>query len=59
VADHPLFNPIVYRVSGFRRSFFEVADVSVGLSVAMTLGFLALCMVGVWWIFKTGHKLKN
>ncbi len=53
-----LFNPVVYLVSGFRWSFYGVADVSVGLSLAMTLGFLALCLVLVWWIFKTGYRLK-
>jgi ABC-2 type transport system permease protein len=54
-----LFNPIVYLISGFRWSFFEVADVAVGVSVAFTLGFLALCLVVVWWIFRTGYRLKN
>jgi ABC-2 type transport system permease protein len=54
-----LFNPIVYLVSGFRWSFFEIADVSVGISLAMTLAFLATCLVIVWWIFKTGYRLKN
>ena len=54
-----LFNPVVYLVSGFRWSFFEIADVSVGLSLGMTLGFLALCMIVVWWIFRTGYRLKN
>jgi ABC-2 type transport system permease protein len=53
-----LFNPVVYLVSGFRWSFYSVADVSVGLSLAMTLGFLTLCLVAVWWIFKTGYRLK-
>ena len=54
-----LLNPVVYLISGFRWSFYEIADVSVGLSVGMTLGFLAICMVLVWWIFKTGYRLKN
>jgi ABC-2 type transport system permease protein len=54
-----LFNPIVYLISGFRWSFFGVADVPVGVSLAMTLGFLALCLAIVWWIFKTGYKLKK
>jgi len=54
-----LFNPIVYLVSGFRWSFFEVSDVHVGISLAVTLGFLVLCLVIVWWIFKTGYRLKN
>jgi ABC-2 type transport system permease protein len=54
-----LLNPVVYLISGFRWSFYEIADVSIGLSVGMTLGFLAICMVLVWWIFKTGYRLKN
>ena len=53
-----LFNPVVYLISGFRWSFYGVADVDVGISVAAILGFLALCLVAVWWIFKTGWKLK-
>ena len=54
-----LFNPIVYLISGFRWSFFETADVSLGVSLAMTLFFLALCLVIVWWIFRTGYRLKS
>ncbi|HWM48194.1 MAG TPA: ABC transporter permease [Xanthobacteraceae bacterium] len=54
-----LFNPIVYLVSGFRWSFFEISDVHIGISLAVTLGFLGLCLVIVWWIFKTGYRLKN
>ena len=53
-----LFNPVVYLISGFRWSFYGVADVNVGISVAMTLVFLALCLAVVWWIFKTGYRLK-
>jgi ABC-2 type transport system permease protein len=53
-----LFNPVVYLVSAFRWSFYGVADVDVGVSVAMTLGFLALCLAAVSWIFKTGYRLK-
>lgn len=53
-----LFNPVVYLVSGFRWSFFGSADVGVGVSLAMTLAFLALCAVVVWWIFRTGYRLK-
>jgi ABC-2 type transport system permease protein len=53
------FNPIVYLISGFRWSFFEIADVSVGLSLGMTLLFLAICLVTIRWIFKTGYRLKN
>jgi ABC-2 type transport system permease protein len=54
-----LFNPVVYLVSGFRWSFFEVADVHVGVSLALTLVFLAACLTTVWWIFKTGYRLKS
>ena len=54
-----LFNPVVYLISGFRWSFFEVADVSVGISLAMTVFFLVACLVIVWWIFRTGYRLKN
>jgi ABC-2 type transport system permease protein len=54
-----LFNPVVYLVSGFRWSFYGIADVGVGISLAMTLGFLALCLVAVWWIFRTGYRLKT
>ena len=53
-----MVNPVVYLVSGFRWSFYEIADVNVGLSVAATLGFLALCLAAVWWIFRTGYRLK-
>ena len=53
-----LFNPVVYLISCFRWSFYGTADVSVGLSVAMTLLFLILCLTAVWWIFKTGYRLK-
>ena len=54
-----LFNPVVYLISGFRWSFFETADVSVGVSLAMTLLFLAICLATIWWIFKTGYRLKQ
>lgn len=54
-----LFNPVVYLISGFRWSFFEVADVSVGISLGMTLLFLAICLAAVWWIFRTGYRLKT
>jgi ABC-2 type transport system permease protein len=53
-----LLNPVVYLVSGFRWSFYEIADVNVGISIAMTLVFLGLCLTAVWWIFKTGYRLK-
>ena len=54
-----LFNPLVYLISGFRWSFFGIADVNVGWSLAATLLFLAICMAIVWWFFKTGYRLKN
>jgi len=53
------FNPIVYLISGFRWSFYGIADVNVGVSLAMTLLFLTLCLTAVWWIFKTGYRLKT
>ncbi|HLL31816.1 MAG TPA: ABC transporter permease [Allosphingosinicella sp.] len=53
-----LFNPIVYLISGFRWSFYGIADVSVGVSLGMTTLFLAVCLAIVWWIFKTGYRLK-
>jgi ABC-2 type transport system permease protein len=54
-----LFNPVVYLVSGFRWSFFENADVSVVVSVLMTGLFMAACMTAIWWIFKTGYRLRT
>jgi len=54
-----LFNPVVYLISGFRWSFYGVADVNVALSLGMTLAFLALCLVAVWWIFRSGYKLRQ
>ena len=54
-----LFNPVVYLVSGFRWSFFEISDVSVGVSLGMTAVFLVVCLAVVWWIFKTGYRLKS
>ncbi len=54
-----LFNPVVYLISGFRWSFYGVADVNVGISLGMTFLFLLLCMAVVWWIFKTGYRLKD
>ena len=53
-----LFNPVVYLISGFRWSFYGVADVGVGVSVGMTLVFLAICLAAVWWIFRSGYRLK-
>ena len=54
-----LFNPVIYLVSGFRWSFFQIADVSPGVSLGMIALFLAICLVAVWWIFKTGYRLKS
>ena len=54
-----LFNPVVYLISGFRWSFYGVSDVNVRISLGMTLLFLAVCIVLVWWIFRTGYKIKN
>ena len=54
-----LFNPVLYLISGFRWSFFEVADVSVGISLTMVIGFLGMCLGIVWWMFKTGYRLKQ
>jgi ABC-2 type transport system permease protein len=54
-----LFNPLVYLISGFRWSFFGIADVNVEMSVAMTLLFLAVCLAIISWFFKTGYRLKN
>ncbi|MEO8779235.1 MAG: ABC transporter permease [Rhodanobacter sp.] len=53
-----LFNPVVYLISGFRWSFYGVSDVSVGVSLGMTLVFLAVCLALVWWIFHSGYRLK-
>ena len=54
-----LANPIVYLISGFRWSFYEVSDVSVTVSVAMIAFFLVACLAIVWWFFKTGYKIKK
>ena len=54
-----LFNPVVYLISGFRWSFYGVADVHIGVSVGMTLVFLAACLGFVAWVFKTGYKLRT
>jgi ABC-2 type transport system permease protein len=53
-----LINPVVYLISGFRWSFYEISDVNIGVSVLMTFAFLTVCMVIAWWIFKTGYRLK-
>jgi ABC-2 type transport system permease protein len=54
-----LLNPVVYLISGFRWSFFELADVNIEISIAAIVLFLAICMAVVWWIFKTGYRLKT
>jgi ABC-2 type transport system permease protein len=54
-----LFNPVVYLVSAFRWSFYEIADVNIAISLLFTLGFLAACLALVWWIFRTGYRLKS
>ncbi len=54
-----LLNPVVYLISGFRWSFFEIADVSPALSLGMTLVFLGVCLAIIWWMFRTGYRLKN
>ena len=54
-----LFNPVVYLVSGFRWSFYENADVSVTISLGMTVAFLVICLLVVRWIFRTGYRLRN
>src|SRR5215475_1805657 len=54
-----LLNPVVYLISGFRWSFYEIADVNVEISVGMTIAFLVTCLLIVAWIFKTGYRLKN
>jgi ABC-2 type transport system permease protein len=54
-----LFNPVVYLISGFRWSFYEIADVSLGLSLAMIGVFLVACLAAIWWIFKTGYRIRN
>ena len=54
-----LFNPVLYLISGFRWNFYEISDVSVAVSIVMICVFLALCMILVWWMFKTGYRLKT
>jgi len=54
-----LFNPVVYLISGMRWAFYGTSDVNAAISASMTLGFLAVCMTFIWWIFKTGYKLKS
>jgi len=53
-----LFNPVVYLINGFRWAFYGIADVSVVLSLGMTFLFMTACLVVIWWVFKTGHRIK-
>ena len=53
------FNPVVYLISGFRWAFYGTADVAIGISLAMTSAFLLICVAAIWWIFKTGYRLKS
>jgi ABC-2 type transport system permease protein len=57
--DVTLFNPVLYLISGFRWSFYEIADVSMLASVTMIISFLAICLITIGWIFKTGYQVKN
>ncbi|MDF2980999.1 MAG: sugar transporter permease, partial [Devosia sp.] len=52
-------NPVVYLISGFRWAFYGIADVDISISVAATLGFLAICLGIVSWMFRTGYRLKS
>lgn len=54
-----LFNPVVYLVNGFRWSFYGQADVGIGASLGMIAAFIAICIAIIWWMFRTGYKLKN
>lgn len=54
-----LFNPVVYLISGFRWAFYGIADVHIGVSVGVTVCFLLVCLTFVWWVFKTGYKLRS
>ncbi|MEO8444604.1 MAG: ABC transporter permease, partial [Gammaproteobacteria bacterium] len=54
-----LFNPVVYLISGFRWSFYGISDIGAGVSLGMILLFLAGCLTAIWWIFRTGYRLKN
>jgi ABC-2 type transport system permease protein len=54
-----LFNPVVYLINGFRWTFFGQADVPVGISLSATFAFLLVCLAVIWWIFRTGYRLKQ
>lgn len=53
-----LLNPVVYLISGFRWSFYEISDVNIYLSMTMTFVFMGVCLAIVWWMFRTGYRLK-
>jgi ABC-2 type transport system permease protein len=53
-----LFNPVVYLVSGFRWSFYGISDVGVAASLFMTIVFMLACLAAIWWVFRTGYRLK-
>jgi ABC-2 type transport system permease protein len=53
------FNPVLYLISGFRWSFYEVSDVNIVVSLAMILAFLVACLAAIWWIFRTGYKIRS
>ncbi len=54
-----MFNPVLYLISGFRWSFYEIADVSIFVSLGMVLAFLAACLALIWWIFRTGYNIRS
>ena len=54
-----LFNPVVYLISGFRWSFYGVADVHIAVSTGMTLVFMSLCLGVIWWVFRTGWRIRT
>jgi len=54
-----MFNPLVYLISGFRWSFYGISDVRVEISLTVACGFMVVCLAAIWWIFKTGYRLKS
>ena len=54
-----LFNPVVYLISGLRWAFYGQADVHIAVSVSMTLAFMSACLLVVWWVFKTGYRIRR
>ena len=59
LGNRDTLQPLVYVISGVRESLYEGADVSVAVNLGMTLFFLVACLVVIWWIFRTGYRLKN